>query len=181
MRKSMLSLLLILAALTLFAGCGDDVADDPKLSEEGKTIIEEVGGPFSASEFERFLADLPSIPGLTAESQKYIGDATGAALSAKVVGAIKAQGWDEERFMYIYSHTMTMVSAEQMNKATEQMQAQLKDMPEEQKKMMEQMIGQQMGGQMEAFQAELDKQVPGSEQTIIKNNLPKLYSVLGIE
>ena len=181
MRKYALSLLLMLAALVMLAGCGDDVADDPKLSEEGKTIIEEVGGPFSASEFERFLADLPGIPGLTAESQKYIGDADGAALSAKVLGAIKAKGWDEERFMYIYSHTMTMVSAEQMNKATEQMQAQIKDMPEEQKKMMEQMMGQQMGGQMEAFQAELDKQVPASEQEIIKDSLPELRSMLGIE
>ena len=83
--------------------------------------------------------------------------------------------------MYIYSHSMTMVGAEQMNKASEQMQAQLKDMPEEQKKIMEQMMGQQMGGQIEAFQAELDRQVPASEQEIIKDNLPKLYSVLGIE
>lgn len=181
MQKFALSLLLMLTALVMLAGCGDDVADDPKLSQEGKTIIEEVGGPFSASEFERFLADLPSIPGLTSESQKYIGDATGAELSAKVLTAIKAQGWDEERFMYIYSHSMTMVSADQMNKASEQMQAQLKDMPEEQKKIMEQMMNQQMGGQMEAFQAELDMQVPTSEQAIIRDNLPKLYSVLGIE
>jgi hypothetical protein len=181
MQRFALSLLLMLAALVMLAGCGDDVADDPKLSEEGKAIVEEVGGPFSASEFERFLADLPSIPGLTSESQQYIGDATGAALTAKALAAVEAQGWDSERFMYIYSHAMTMVSAEQMSQVSEQMQAQLKDMPEEQKKVMEEMLGQQMGGQMEAFQAELDQQVPASEQDIIKNNLPKLYSVLGIE
>lgn len=181
MPKFALSLLLMFAALTLLAGCGDDAADDPNLSEEGKAVVEEVGGPFSASEFKKFLADLPHIPGLTAESQKYVGDATGAALTAKVVAAAESLGWDSERFMYIYSHAMTMVSADQMNKVNEQMQAQLKDMPEEQKKMMEQMLAEQGGGQMEAFQAELDKQVPASEQAIIKDNLPELYSVLGIE
>ena len=181
MRQSVFSLLLMFAALGLLAGCGDDVADAPNLSEEGKTIVEEVGGPFSAAEFTRFMADLPSIPGLTSESQKYIGDATGTALSAQVMAAIEDRGWDEERFMYIYSHTMTMVSAEQMNKISEQMQAQLEGMPEEQKEMMQQMIDQQVGGQMEAFQAELDQQVPASEQAIVKDNLAELYSVLGIE
>lgn len=181
MPKFAFSLLLVLAALTMLAGCGDDVADDPKLSEEGKAVVEEVGGPFSASEFEKFLADLPKIPGLTAESRQYVGDASGAALTAKVIAAAESLGWDSDRFMYIYSHSMTMVSADQINKVNEQMQAQLKDMPEEQKKMMEQMLAQQGGGQMAAFQAELDQQVPASEQEIVKANLPELYSVLGIQ
>ncbi|MBG0790539.1 MAG: hypothetical protein H0S80_08605 [Desulfovibrionaceae bacterium] len=174
------SLLLMLAALTMLAGCGDD-ADKAPLSEEGKTVVEEVGGPFSASEFERFLDDLPKVPGLTAETQKQIGEASGAFLTAKVIASVEALGWDSDRFMYIYSHSLVMVSAEQMNKVNEQMQAQLKDMPEDQREMMKQMLAKQGGGQMEAFQAEVDKQVPLSEQEIIRANMPRLCSVLGIQ
>lgn len=173
-----LSLLFILG---LLAACGgDEVADDPNMSEEAKTIVEELGGPFSAAEFDKFLADLPNIPGLTSESMQDLGDATGAALSAKVMQAAAAQGWEEERFMYIYSHVMTMVSADQMDKMTEQVKAQMDGMPEEQKKMMEQMLGNQVTGQMEAFQAELDQQIPSSEQEIIKDRMADIYKALGI-
>ncbi|MCJ2166157.1 MULTISPECIES: hypothetical protein [unclassified Pseudodesulfovibrio] len=180
MKKILFALCLILT-LGLLTGCGDDVSDDPNLSEEGKTVVTEMGGPFTASEFDKFLEDLPKMPGLTAESQQDIGDASGAALSEAVMSAAKAAGWDEERFMYIYSHTMTMVSLEQMDKIRAQMETQLKDLPEEQKKIMEQMMGQQIGGQAEAMQAEVDQQVPASEQTIIKDNMAAVYTALGIE
>lgn len=179
MRRSALPLL-FLFCLTMTAGCGNDVADDPKLSETGKAIVEEVGGPFSESEFERFLADLPSIPGLTAGNREILDDDSEDGLPAQMKDAIKAKGWDEQRFLYIYGHTMTMVSTQQMGKAMAEMEAQLKDMPEDQKAMMEKMLKEQMGGSAEAMQSELDAQVPASEQAIIKDNMPKLHSLLGI-
>lgn len=108
--KTRISALCLILTFSLLSGCGDDVSNDPKLSEEGKTVITEMGGPFSADEFDRFLKDLPNIPGLTAESQQDMGDASGVALSTAVMDAAKSAGWDEERFMYIYSHAMTMVS-----------------------------------------------------------------------
>lgn len=180
--KAVSSALFLFLALFLLAGCsGDEVADDPKLSDEGKEIAKAVGGPFTADEFEKFLADLPGIPGMTAQSQRDIGDASGAGLSAAVLGAVKARGWSEDRFMYIYSHAMTMMNVEQMHRAMGQMQDQFKDMPEEQRQAMEQMMTQQMSGQMEAFQAEVDKQVPASEQAIILDNMDGLHTALGLE
>jgi len=174
-----LSLLFILGLLT--ACGGDDVADDPKLSDDAKSVVEAVGGPFSESEFEKFLADLPNIPGMTAESQKNMGEVSSAALTVQVINAVEDLGWDQERFMYIYSHTMTMVNMEQMEAMNQQMQAQMDSMPEEQKKMMEAMIEKQLGGQKEAYKAEVDKQVPSSEQTIINDNMETLMSAFGIQ
>lgn len=171
----------ILFILGLLTACGgDDLSEETNMSEEGKTIVEELGGPFSVSEFDKFLEDLPKIPGLTSESRQDLGDADGAALSSQVLSAVEGLGWDQERFMYVYSHVMTMVSADQMDKMTEQVAAQMDGMPEEQKKMMEQAMGGQITGQMEALQAELDKQVPSSEQEIIKDRMADIYKALGI-
>ncbi|AMK10518.1 lipoprotein [Pseudodesulfovibrio indicus] len=172
----------LLLALFLLAGCsGDEVADDPKLSDEGKEIASAVGGPFTADEFEKFLADLPAIPGLTTQGQQDMGEVSDGPLSAAILGAVKARGWSEERFMYIYSHAMTMMNVEQMHRAMGQMQEQFKDMPAEQRQAMEQMMGQQLSGQMEAYQAEVDKQVPASEQAIILDNMDGLYKALGMQ
>jgi len=171
----------LLFILGLLTGCGsDEVADDPNLSSEAKSIVEEVGGPFSSSEFKKFLKDLPNIPSMTAQSQQDTGEVSGAALSAKILAEVKSRGWDEERFMYIYSHSMAVVNMEQINAMNEQVKAQMDGMPEEQKKMMEQMLAQQMGGQMEAYKAEVDKQVPASEQTIIRDNMEALYTAFGL-
>ena len=182
MQKLILSLLLTLAALTLLTACGgEDVADEPNLSEENKTIVEEIGGPFSASEFKDFLKDLPSIPGLTAESQKDLGEMRDEILPAAILAKVKDLGWKKERFMYMYSHTLTMINMEQMKAMSKQMAAQMDGMPEEQKKVMEQMMGQKMGGQMEAYKAEVDKLVPTSEQEIILDNMGELRSLFGIQ
>nr|WP_287411157.1 hypothetical protein [Pseudodesulfovibrio sp.] len=171
----------LLFILGLLTACGgDDVADDPNLSSEAKTIVEELGGPFSDTEFKKFLTDLPDIPSMTAQSQQDMGEVSGAALSAKILAEVKSKGWNEERFMYIYSHSMAMVNVEQINIMNEQVKKQMEDMPEEQKKMMEQMLNKQMGGQMEAYKAEVDKQVPASEQAIIRDNMETLYAAFGL-
>ena len=182
MQKFILSLLLTLAALTLLTACGgDDVADDPNLSEESKTIVEELGGPFSASEFKDFLKDLPSIPGLTAKNQEDLGEMHGEILPAAILTKVKSLGWEEERFMYMYSHTLTMVNMEQMKAMSKEVAAQIDSMPEEQKEVMEQMMGQKLNGQMEAYKAEMDKLVPASEQKIILDNMGELRSLFSIQ
>ena len=176
------SVLLSLLALFLLTACGgDDVADDPKLSDQGKEIVKVVGGPFTADEFDKFLADLPEIPGLTAERMQDVGDGSDADLTQAAIDAVKARGWDEQRFMYIYSHTMTMMNLDQMQRVAEQMQDQFKDMPEDQRKAMEQMMGQQLGSQMEAVRNEVDKQVPSSEQALVRDNMVRLHTALGLD
>jgi hypothetical protein len=176
------SALLSLLALGLLAACsGNDAADDPKLSDQGKEVVQAVGGPFTADEFTKFLADLPKIPGLTAKGAQDMSDASGAAMNAAVKSAISGLGWDEDRFLYIYSHAMTLVNLDQMQRMTEQMQAQLKDMPDEQRKTMEQMLSQQIGGQLDAMQAEVDKQIPDSEQSIVRDHLDELMRVMGMK
>ena len=179
--KILASALLPLLLLGMLAACsGDDVADDPKLSAQGKEVVQAVGGPFDADEFDKFLADLPKISGLTAGAAQDAGDATGAALNAKVRSTLKDLGWDEDRFLYIYSHAMAMVNLDQMQRMTDQMQAQFKDMPDEQRQAMEQMISKQIGGQMDDVRADVDKHVPASEQAIVSDNMATLMQAMGM-
>lgn len=168
-----LSLLMLFALLT---ACGDETPET-KQSAEGKAITEEVGGPFSEAEFMKFLKVLPSIPGLTAQGQ---GAVTGAALTAQVMAAAKAQGWSEERFTYIYSHAVSVLSLDQVGQTMKQMEAQMQDMPDAQKQMMQQMLEGEMGKQQQTIQAEIDKQVPASEQQIIRDNMDALLTALGM-
>ena len=118
MRKFVFALCL-LCTLGLLTACGDDVAEDTNQSAEGKAVTAEVGGPFTDSEFKDFLKVLPSIPGLTAQNlQDMEGTADGAAFSARIQTAIEDAGWDEVRFMYVYSHSMAVLNVEQMNQMT---------------------------------------------------------------
>ncbi|EGB15885.1 hypothetical protein DND132_2682 [Pseudodesulfovibrio mercurii] len=175
--RALTSALLSLLVLCCLAACGNDVADDPKLSEEGKEVVQAVGGPFDAAEFKKFLKVLPEIPGLTAQNA---GDGSGVGMSAAVKSAIASHGWDENRFLYIYGHAMVMANYEQMQGMTAQLQDQFKDLPEDQRKAMEQMMSQQVGGQVDAFKAEVDKQVPASEQAVIRDNMDALMTAVGM-
>lgn len=162
-------------------GCGGDEAVDTNQSAEAKAITAEVGGPFDVDEFEKFLKDLPSVTSLTASGQQAMGvEVDPVVLKAKVVNAVTGLGWTEERFMYVYSHAMSVMSMDQMDKMNAQMEAQMADMPEAQKKMMEQMLAEQMGGQVEAVRAEVDSQVPASEQAIIRDHMADLEKAFGI-
>lgn len=172
-----LCLMLILGLV----GCGGDEVADTNQSAEGKAITEEVGGPFDLDEFEKFLKDLPSVAALTGAGQQAMGqEMDPVAMRAKVVDTVTDLGWSEERFMYVYSHAMSVMSLEQMDKMNEQMEAQMEGMPEAQKKMMEQMLAEQMGGQMEAVKAEVNAQVPASEQAIIRDHLGDLEKAFGV-
>jgi hypothetical protein len=179
--KVLASALLSLLVLGMLAACsGNDPADDARLSAQGKEVVKAVGGPFTADEFKKFLADLPKIPGLAASPPEDAGGASSASLNAEVKGTIKSLGWDEDRFLYIYSHAMTMANLDQMQRMTDQMQAQLKDMPDEQRKAMEQTLSKQIGGQLDAVQAEVDKQIPASEQAVVRDNMNALMKAMGM-
>ena len=175
--KKLHFMLTLFALLALLAACGGDETPETKQSAESKAITEEVGGPFSAAEFKKFLDTLPAIPGLTAQGQ---GAVTGAALTAQVKAAAEAQGWTEERFTYIYSHAVSVLSLEQVDKTMQQMQSQLDSMPDDQKQMMQQMMGGELDKQRDSIKAEVDKQVPQSEQTIIYENIDQLRTALGL-
>lgn len=155
--KTLRFLLPLLALLALLAGCGGDDAPDAKQSADAQAITEEVGGPFTKAEFKKFLDTLPSIPGLTAQGK---GAVTGDALTAQVKAAAQSLGWSEERFAYIYSHAVSVVSLEQVDKTMQQMQAQMDSMPEEQRQAMQQMIGGELDKQRDSIKSEVDKQVP---------------------
>ena len=172
-----LALFALLALLSPLAGCGGDDATETDQTVQAKAITEEVGGPFTAAEFKKFLDALPAIPGLTAQGQDA---ATGAALTAQIKKAAEALGWSEERFTYVYSHAVSVVSLEQVDKTMQQMQSQLDSMPAEQKQAMQQMMGGELEKQREAIKAEVDKQVPQSEQTIIYENIDQLRTALGL-
>lgn len=171
------SVLLSLLALCCLAACGgDETPDDPKLSDEGKEIVRAMGGPFTEAEFKKFLADLPGIPGLAAQSMPATDDASSASQAIK--NAIVSHGWDADRFLYIYSHAMTMMNYDQMQHMAGQMRERFQGMPEDQRKVMEQTMAQQIGGQMEALRAEVDKQVPASEQDIVRKHMAALAKLM---
>jgi len=176
MKKRILFLaLLILVALA--AACGDDAPKTDVRSAEDKAVTQAVGGPFTDAEFKKFLADLPSIPGLSAHSQTA---ATGDVLSDQVKDAIKACGWDEDRFTYIYGHAVSMLSLDQVERTKTEMDKQLANMPEDQQKMMRQTMGSEMDRQCQAIQADVDKMVPAGEQAIVRDHMDGLRSALGM-
>ncbi|ADU61775.1 MAG: hypothetical protein KUA35_00590 [Pseudodesulfovibrio sp.] len=173
-----LSLLLLLAAGQAQAGT---------LSEEARLVVEAAGGPFTADEFEKFLADLPTIPELTALGAENTEAGGNAILPEEVLDTIRDMGWTEERFFYIYSHAVTVLSLDQMNQAMEQMRAQMAALPEAERQAMEQAmdtmseaLGGSMSAQVQALKDEIDSEVPASEQALILNNVDQLRTALGI-
>lgn len=171
----MLGLMLIFG----LTACGGDESTGTDQSPEARIMSEQAGGPFSVDEFDKFLVNLASIKGLTVQgASNDLVD--GTALSANIVNQIKELGWSEDRFMYIYSHAITVANVDQMETMTAQMTAQLDGMPTAQREMMEQALAEQMGGQLNAIKAEMNAQVPASEQDIIRGNMEELYKALGL-
>lgn len=174
-----LSILILLAAGQVRAGA---------LSDEARLVVEAAGGPFTAAEFDKFLADLPTIPELTAlGADTPEGDAGNAILPEEVLDTIRDMGWTEERFFYIYSHAVTVLSLDQMSRAMEQMRAQMAALPEAERQAMEQAmdtmsdaLGGSMSVQAQALKDEIDSEVPASEQALILGNVDRLRTALGI-
>ncbi|MBI9080721.1 MAG: hypothetical protein JEY79_13405 [Pseudodesulfovibrio sp.] len=169
--------------LGLLVACGGEEETDTVKFSETEPMTEKVQSPFTSAEFEKFLKDLPFIPGMTIRDGIATENASAnqAPLSDKDLSTVKSLGWDEERFMYIYSHSVSVMSVEQMTQVMAEMNAQMENMPEEQKQMMKQMMNDQVRGQMDELKVEVDNLVPPSEQTIIRDNLNALYTALGIQ
>lgn len=177
--RALASALLFLLALCCLAACGgDDAADEPTLSDEGREAVQAVGGPFTEAEFRKFLADLPGIPGLAAQSAEEADDVANA--SAAIRDAIVSRGWDEDRFLYIYGHAMAVMNHDQMRHMAGQMRERLEGMPEEQRKVMEQTMTEQLDGRLEAVRSEVDRQIPASEQAIVREHMNDLTRLMGM-
>jgi len=175
--KKRIFFLALIALAALAAACGDDTPKKDAQSAEDKAVTQAMGGPFTETEFKKFLADLPSVPGLSAHSQTA---ATGDVLSDQVKSAIKACGWDEDRFTYIYGHAVSMLSLDQVERTKREMEKQLANIPEEQRKMMQQTMGGEMDRQCQAIQADVDKMVPAGEQAIVRDHMDALRAALGM-
>jgi hypothetical protein len=154
------------------------------LSPEAETAVAQAGGPFTADEFDRFLTDLSSIPELSARGMDTVEDGPDATLPDEILTELNELGWNENRFFYIYSHAISVLSLDQMNRALEMMQAEMASMPAKQRQMMEQMINTQQGdpmsAQLQAVRDEVDSEVPASEQSLITANADRLRKALGI-
>lgn len=171
--KRFIAAVILTLALAPFAFAAD-------LSPEGQAAVDAAGGPFSSSEFTQFLGDLPHVPGLSRRGQEDMGEMSSEMFAPTVLKAIRDLGWKEERFMYIYSHVMAVMSLDQMDQVLARMEQQMATMPPEQREAMEQMMGQQLGLQKDAIQSELDSSVPTSEQSIVRSGMDGVYTALGI-
>lgn len=165
--KQLALTLTLLLSFALLTGC----------SEEASTNTTVAKGPLTSAELDRFIHDLPSFPGLTTNGKRAEGEMPDPEeLSRQIAAKADELGWDEERFMYVYSHAMSVLSMAQMEAMTERMHAMVETMPESQKAMFE----TRMTERMNAIRAEVDKEVPLAEQEIIVENLDKLYEAFGI-
>jgi len=172
----LLSLPVLLLLAGMLAACGDTPADDPAPSAQGDQAAGTEGGSFTPREFEKFLADLPAVPGLAEKD----ADADVQSLDAAVRDAISSRGWDEDRFLYIYSHAVTILNLDQMRRMAEQLRDRIKTLPEDKRKAMEQATAEQLDARLDAVRAEVDKQVPASEQAVIRDNMDALMNAMGM-
>jgi len=182
--KRLILLISLCLSLFLFAGCGSDEATETAPKDDASAVgsmTDEAGGPFSESEYAKFLKDIPEITKITNPALNAGKEVKPEDVTKMVLNAAKELNWKEERFMYVYSQAMTVLSLEQLKQMESQMAASMDGLPEEQKKQMMASMTEQMGGQMESLKKQVDGQVPVSEQEIILSNIGNLYKALGIQ
>jgi len=173
--------------LFLFAGCADEPSE-VKPSAESETAVETAKAevpPFNAQEFDKLLEDIPEVTRMTnpALNPNMNGgkQPTPQEVADKVLEAAKSLGWDQDRFMYVYSQSMAVMNLDQLSRMQAHLGEQMEGMTEEQKATVRQMMGGNMEDRMTELQQMVDAQVPASEQKIVNARLPELYRALGIE
>lgn len=172
----LLSLLILPLMAGMLAACGDTPADDPGPLEQGHEAATAAGAPFTAGEFKKFLVDLPAIPGLAGRD----ADAEAGDLGEAVRDAITSRGWDQDRFLYIYSHAVTIMNLDQMRHMADGLRDRIGNLPEDKRKAMEQATAAQLDARLDTVRAEVDKQVPASEQAVIRDNMDALMNAMGM-
>lgn len=177
-----LVILSLCLSLFLFAGCGSDESAETKAPPvaESDAAAETAGNEFTETEYVKFIKDIPEITKITNPQLENGEEMKPEEVARLVIEAAESLGWGEERFMYVYTQAMTVLSLEQLNQMEQQMAAQMAGMPEEQKKEMIDSMTQQLSGQKADLQKRVDAQVSGAEQGIIRAHLGELYEALGI-
>lgn len=158
--------------------------------------------PIDKGELDRFLADLPDIPGLTAGGMQKMGAMKqgqtpdmefmkqGMEASSS---AIKKKGWDTDRFYYVFGHVMMVTAVENIDRLTEQVAPQMaeamkaiKDNPnisQAQKKQMLQQMGQGMMGanaELKDMRERVKEEVPDSEKQLIRSRYSDICQIIGM-
>ncbi len=158
--------------------------------------------PFNADELDKFLNDLPEIPGMTAntsqnmEALRQNGTIDQGWMKQRQQGAvdvIQEKGWDEERFYYIFGHVMMVTSLEHLNRMTKSVAPQMAEamqalqnnpnMTDEMKKQMMQPMGQGMAGaneDLKKMRAQVKKTVPPSERRLTQSRYSEICSIVGL-
>ena len=158
--------------------------------------------PIDKRELNRFLADLPDIPGLTAGGMEKMGAMKqGQTPDMEFMkqgmeasnSAIKKKGWDTDRFYYVFGHVMMVTAVENIDRLTEQVAPQMaeamkaiKDNPnisQAQKKQMLQQMGQGMMGanaELKEMRERVKKEVPDSEKQLIRSRYSDICQIIGM-
>ena len=158
--------------------------------------------PFSEKELNKFLNDIPEIPGMTAQGMMNIQQMQqGENLDEKAMqqniemgsDTIEKKGWDPNRFYYIYGNVMMVTALENLNKLTKEVAPQMaqamksiQNMQGLSKAQKKEMMKQMGGGMVEAnaelkkMRAQVKENVPPSERRLIKSNYSEVCSALGL-
>ncbi|MCF8044575.1 MAG: hypothetical protein K9J83_01845 [Desulfarculaceae bacterium] len=158
--------------------------------------------PIDKGELDRFLADLPETPGLTAggmEKMNAVKQGKTPDMEFMKQGmeasnsAIEKKGWDTDRFYYVFGHVMMVTAMENIDRLTEQVAPQMaeamkaiKDNPnisQAQKKQMLQQMDQGMMGanaDLKDMRARVKKEVPDSEKRLILSRYSEICEAIGM-
>lgn len=157
---------------------------------------------FNAGELDRFLGDLPDIPGLTAQSVQNMEEVHQGSsdqekwakeMIAQSQAAIQKKGWSSERFYYIYSHVMMVFALENVDRVMKSVAPQMAEamkaiqnnahLSAAQKTEMMQQMRQGMSGthpDIESLRDQVKKEVPPSERRLVQSRYSDISRIFGL-
>ena len=158
--------------------------------------------PVDKGELDRFLSDLPDIPGLTAGGMRKMSamkqgqtpdmEFMTQGMEAST-SAIEKKGWDTDRFYHVFGHVMMVTALENIDRLTEQVAPQMaramkaiKDNPnisQAQKKQMLQQMGQGMmegNAELKDMRERVKEEVPDSEKQLIRSRYSDICRIIGM-
>lgn len=157
---------------------------------------------FNAGELDRFLKDLPDIPGLTAQSVQNMEEVQQGSVDQEKWAkemitqsqtAIQKKGWSSERFYYIYSHVMMVFSIENIDRVMKSVAPQMAEamkaiqnnahLSQAQKDEMLQQMSQGMSGthpDIESLRDQVKNEVPPSERRLVQSRYSDICRIFGL-